>query len=223
MPPPSGPLTPPCVSVPPRIGPFSFRSNAAAGIRVQVSCGLEQGDLPVTFRWLKDGTPFTDTRFLDAVDPLRRGPAADLALEVRQLDAYSSILIIPHLSAAHAGNYTCEATNAARSASFTAPLTVSGNVDPPPAVSALPRPFCTTDNAVALGALPAVVAVVAWCRRGRDAALHRSSFSPHRPPAAHRPCTTPTPRGAPHALPRQDGPLTPRLSLSSRFGAIEAE
>lgn len=188
--------------MPPRIGPFSFRSNAAAGIRVQVSCGLEQGDLPVTFRWLKDGTPFTDSRFLDAVDPLRRGPAADLALEVRQLDAYSSILIIPHLSAAHAGNYTCEATNAARSASFTAPLTVSGNVDPPPAVSALPRPFCTTQTTPllmascrplsrllhgAVGVETPHCTVVAFHRTGRPPPTARAPH-PHRRAGLHTHC-----------------------------------
>ncbi|CAL4061187.1 unnamed protein product, partial [Meganyctiphanes norvegica] len=48
-----------------------------------------------------------------------------LVTEVRKLDEYSSQLLIPRLSAAHQGNYTCVATNAARRATYTAPLTVS--------------------------------------------------------------------------------------------------
>lgn len=53
-----------------------------------------------------------------------------LGIEVRQMDEFSLTLLIPHLSASHAGNYTCEATNAARTATYTAPLNVSGNVSP---------------------------------------------------------------------------------------------
>ncbi|XP_071538790.1 cell adhesion molecule Dscam2-like isoform X2 [Panulirus ornatus] len=109
------------VLVPPRIGPFTFRKNAAAGIRVQVSCSLEQGDLPVTIRWLKDGEALSPDH-QGAMDPRLLGR---LGVDVRFLDAYSSLLVIPHLTAAHAGNYTCQATNAARSVTYTAPLTVS--------------------------------------------------------------------------------------------------
>ncbi|XP_042211178.1 Down syndrome cell adhesion molecule-like protein Dscam2 isoform X1 [Homarus americanus] len=112
------------VLVPPRIGPFTFRENAAAGIRVSVSCSLEQGDLPVTIRWLKDGELLTSDP-QGALDPHRQGSLARLGLKVRFLDAYSSQLVIPNLSAAHAGNYTCQATNAARTVTYTAPLTVS--------------------------------------------------------------------------------------------------
>ncbi|KAK8753843.1 hypothetical protein OTU49_017168, partial [Cherax quadricarinatus] len=103
---------------------FTFRENSAAGIRVSVSCSLEQGDLPVTIRWLKDGEVLTaDPQ--GAVSPHWPGLQARLDVDVRFLDAYSSLLVIPKLNAAHAGNYTCQATNAARTVSYTAPLTVS--------------------------------------------------------------------------------------------------
>uniref|UniRef100_A0A0P4WG99 Ig-like domain-containing protein n=1 Tax=Scylla olivacea TaxID=85551 RepID=A0A0P4WG99_SCYOL len=133
--------------VPPRIAPFDFRKNAAEGIRVQVSCVLEQVDLPVSITWLKDGQPLS-SHHAHGTPTLAR-----LGLEVRMLDKYSSGLVIPRLQAAHAGNYTCQATNAARMATHTAALAVSGNVAPPRA--APPRP--------------------AWCSSGRGAAaLHRT-------------------------------------------------
>ncbi|KAK7084280.1 hypothetical protein SK128_009907, partial [Halocaridina rubra] len=143
------------VNVPPRIAPFNFRTNAAAGIRVQMTCSLEQGDLPVTMHWVKDGIPLSVAG--DIQSPVlslhglhRSGLVADLGLEVRQLDAYSSVLVIPHLTAAHAGNYTCRATNAARSVTHTAPLTVSGNVT---------HPFTLTENKKAPKALCLTIAL----------------------------------------------------------------
>lgn len=95
---------------------------------------LEEVDLPVSIIWLKDGQE------LSATHPGRHihagASSSHLGLEVRMLDKYSSGLVIPRLQAAHAGNYTCQATNAARTASHTATLAVSGNVHPRPR----PRP-----------------------------------------------------------------------------------
>ena len=48
--------------------------------------------------------------------------------EIRQIDDYSSDLIIQSLTSVHAGNYTCKAENAAHADIHTAMLTVSGNV-----------------------------------------------------------------------------------------------
>lgn len=182
--------------MPPRIGPFNFRENAAAGIRVQVTCGLEQGDLPVSISWLKDGEALSPDH-QSAMDLRRPGLLGRLGVDVRFLDAYSSLLVIPHLTAAHAGNYTCQATNAARSVTYTAPLTVSGNVAPPTSRVAPTRPHPHRHPPV----VP--LAPTAWCRRGSDAAaaaLHRSSClssTGRHPPTVHcTPHTTSSRRAA---------------------------
>lgn len=95
---------------------------------MQVSCVLEEVDLPVAITWLKDGRPLASPHA--HAHALAAVPAY-LGLEVRMLDKYSSGLVIPRLQAAHAGNYTCQATNAARTATHTAALAVSGNVPRP--------------------------------------------------------------------------------------------
>lgn len=92
-----------------------------------MSCVLEEVDLPVSITWLKDGRPLSSTHSHHT-----HAASTYLGLEVRMLDKYSSGLVIPRLQAAHAGNYTCQATNAARTASHTAALAVSGNVHPRP-------------------------------------------------------------------------------------------
>ena len=109
-------------SVPPRVAPFSFRLNAEAGIRIQAACSLEEGDLPVTIAWLKDNHPVRETTDSAVPNTGQRGPS----ISIRQYDEYSSTLVIPQLAPEHSGNYTCQIRNAARVASHTAPLTVSG-------------------------------------------------------------------------------------------------
>ena len=47
-------------------------------------------------------------------------------IEVRQLDEYSSLLVIKKLGWEHAGNYTCEIKNAVETSKHTAQLTVAG-------------------------------------------------------------------------------------------------
>lgn len=108
-----------CVPVPPRLAPFSFAAGTRAGMRAQVTCLVQEGDQPLTHAWRKDGQP---------LDP---------SLDIRhtQLDPFTSILVIDRVTAAHSGNYTCAVTNAARTTSTTARLTVSGR---PPTVSCPP-------------------------------------------------------------------------------------
>lgn len=115
------------LAVPPRVAPFFFRSNSEAGIRIQVSCSVEEGDLPVTITWLKDGVPVSPQS--NGIDSMVSGGGqrVPVNVDVRQYDEYSSLLVIPHLSQEHSGNYTCQIGNAARVASHTAPLTVSGS------------------------------------------------------------------------------------------------
>ncbi|KAK7466725.1 hypothetical protein BaRGS_00037167, partial [Batillaria attramentaria] len=96
---------------PPVIDAFSFPSRKQ-GDRIVVTCVISSGDLPITIAWEKDGKSIPH----------------DLGVMVQKLGTYSSMLSIADASPKHDGNYTCHASNAAASASYTAPL----HVDVPP-------------------------------------------------------------------------------------------
>lgn len=98
------------VPVPPRIGPIAF-GELIEGIRTQVQCVIQAGDQPMSLKWLKD----------DETIPTKLG------IQIIQ-DTYWSTLAIPQVGREHTGNYSCIATNAAKSAQATAVLVVSGNV-----------------------------------------------------------------------------------------------
>ena len=68
--------------------------------------------MPIAFGWDKNGA--------------RLSPPEDATLSIRSNDQYSSTLIIDRLQFGHRGNYTCTASNAAGSATYTAELTVNG-------------------------------------------------------------------------------------------------
>ncbi|ROT63266.1 Down syndrome cell adhesion molecule-like protein [Penaeus vannamei] len=107
-PPPPAPAT-----VPPKIMPFSFANNILSeGNRASLTCQILEGDLPVNFRWEKDGGPV----------PLYDG------ITTRLLDDYQTQLVIEKISSRHNGDYTCLASNSAATRSYTATLTV--NVPP---------------------------------------------------------------------------------------------
>ncbi|XP_037801822.1 Down syndrome cell adhesion molecule-like protein Dscam2 [Penaeus monodon] len=99
-----------CVTVPPRLAPMVFPAGTRAGMRAQATCLVQEGDQPVSLSWTKDGQP---------IDP-------QLDVRFSQLDVFTSIIVIERATAAHSGNYTCAATNPARTATTTGPLTVSG-------------------------------------------------------------------------------------------------
>lgn len=86
----------------------------AEGMRAAISCQIVEGDLPVMFTWTKDS------------DGAENG--LGVGTVTRNHDEYSSSLIIERITAEHAGNYTCTATNAAGAEKFTVPLTVNGKV-----------------------------------------------------------------------------------------------
>ena len=94
---------------------FSFRRDLAIGDRSSVSCVIHRGDTPLTIDWEKDGSP------------VRGFPG----VQVRQLDAYTSVLSIQSLTPEHAGNYTCKARNDAAHVHHTAPLHVNGKENMP--------------------------------------------------------------------------------------------
>lgn len=92
--------------------PFSFHSGLEDGNRLQVSCSIMSGDLPITIEWRKDGRPLTSIM-------------SDASVSEQQ-HQFASNLLFSDLSARHSGSYTCVASNAAASANFTAPLVVRG-------------------------------------------------------------------------------------------------
>ncbi|XP_018916617.2 cell adhesion molecule Dscam2 isoform X1 [Bemisia tabaci] len=96
------------VIAPPKIGPINF-GEVVEGVRTQVPCVIQSGDLPLSIQWLKDDQPI----------PLQ------LNIQIRKDDEYSSSLIIPKVGREHSGNYTCVASNPGKSSSVLASLVVS--------------------------------------------------------------------------------------------------
>ena len=101
------------VLVPPKIMPIQSMTNMLReGMRAAISCQILEGDLPVNFRWERNGKSIL-------------GTGNEI---IRRLDEYSAALVIEHITSDHSGNYTCIASNIAGSEKFTVPLTV--NVPP---------------------------------------------------------------------------------------------
>ncbi|KAL1457022.1 hypothetical protein WDU94_001699 [Cyamophila willieti] len=94
------------VNVPPHIGPFTF-GELMEGVRTQVSCVVQSGDLPLSLQWYRNGLAISQP---------------DIFIKS---DQYASILSIERVTRNHAGNYTCVATNAAKSTQATAQLVVA--------------------------------------------------------------------------------------------------
>lgn len=101
------------LSVPPKILPVNPITNLLhEGNRVAISCQIMEGDLPITFRWERNGKPVSNN--------------VALGTSIRRNDEFSSSLIIDKVSSAHSGNYTCIASNVAGSEKYVVPLTVNG-------------------------------------------------------------------------------------------------
>ncbi|MCL4145139.1 UNVERIFIED_CONTAM: hypothetical protein GTU68_031908 [Idotea baltica] len=79
-------------------------------MRTQAACFVQEGDQPITLKWEKDGLPLE--------------PLPDV--RVSQMDPFTSMLILEKVTDVHSGNYSCLASNAVRTASTTAKLTVRG-------------------------------------------------------------------------------------------------
>ena len=79
-------------------------------MRAQSACFVQDGDKPVTLSWLKNAKPL----------------AQDSSIQTSLINDYTSLLVIEKATAEHSGNYSCVATNAARSVKTTATLSVSG-------------------------------------------------------------------------------------------------
>ncbi|CAD7083563.1 unnamed protein product [Hermetia illucens] len=101
------------VLVPPKIMPIQAMTDVLReGMRAAISCQILEGDLPVSFRWERNGKPLL-------------GTGNEI---IRRLDGYSASLVVENITSEHSGNYTCIASNVAGTEKFTVPLTV--NVPP---------------------------------------------------------------------------------------------
>ncbi|XP_017771587.1 PREDICTED: Down syndrome cell adhesion molecule-like protein Dscam2 [Nicrophorus vespilloides] len=103
------------VIVPPKILPINPMTDLLReGMRAAITCQIMEGDLPINFRWERNGKPVSNNVALGTV--------------VRRIDEFSSSLVIDQVSSAHTGNYTCIASNVAGAERYVVPLTV--NVPP---------------------------------------------------------------------------------------------
>ncbi|XP_024082904.1 Down syndrome cell adhesion molecule-like protein Dscam2 isoform X2 [Cimex lectularius] len=95
------------IIVPPKLGPFTF-GELIEGVRTQVQCVVQAGDPPLTLQWFKDEMRIT----------------SGLGIHISK-DDYSSTLAIGRVGLEHAGDYTCVATNPAKSTKLSSKLIVS--------------------------------------------------------------------------------------------------
>ncbi|XP_076173876.1 Down syndrome cell adhesion molecule 1 isoform X15 [Ptiloglossa arizonensis] len=103
------------VMVGPQLLPIAFNAEVAnSGDSVSVPCSILKGDMPMDISWAFNGVP------IDA--------SKDASITVTRISKHLSTLSIDGVSARHAGDYACSASNLAGSVSRSATLTV--NVPP---------------------------------------------------------------------------------------------
>ncbi|CAK9830510.1 Cell adhesion molecule Dscam2 [Anthophora retusa] len=99
------------VNVAPHIGPFSISDGPAnSGDIVSATCSITKGDSPVEIVWKFNG------RTISFNDP---------DITITKINKHMSALSIESVAARHAGEYTCVATNRARSVSHSTTLAVN--------------------------------------------------------------------------------------------------
>lgn len=81
------------------------------GDSVSVQCSVPSGDLPIGIRWYFNGK--------DIDDP---------AIAITNIGKRSKALTIDAVTASHAGNYTCEASNKADIIQFSSELIINGMI-----------------------------------------------------------------------------------------------
>ncbi|XP_076265872.1 Down syndrome cell adhesion molecule 1 isoform X5 [Rhynchophorus ferrugineus] len=153
------------VMVLPQIIPFEFGDEPVyVGQSVQVQCFVSEGDLPLQITWQLNGEDFDDRLELTPIPVGKR----------------SSILMFESVTASHAGNYTCRASNAAGSSSFSSELQV--NVPPRWILEPTDKAFAQgSDAAVECKADGFPKPVVTWKRATGVSPGDYKDFKPNNP------------------------------------------
>lgn len=100
-------------SVAPQIAPFSIGDEPANwGETVSAICTIVKGDLPIEVSWALNGEPITKENHPD--------------VSISSTSKKISVMAIEAVSARHAGEYTCTASNMAGATSYSATLAVNG-------------------------------------------------------------------------------------------------
>ena len=101
------------LTVAPQLIPFSFgQGTMTSGQPITVQCIVVDGDLPMTLRWMFHGGELS----------------TQMGVTTFRLNPRVSLLSIDAVAAAHAGDYTCTAQNAAGTAHQSAALLVQGQL-----------------------------------------------------------------------------------------------
>lgn len=107
--------------VAPQIAPFSIGDEPANwGEAVSAVCTIVKGDLPIELAWALNGEPITAN---DRPD-----------ITISSTGKRVSLMTIEAVNGAHAGEYTCTASNAAGATSYSATLAVNGTENVPSAL-----------------------------------------------------------------------------------------
>ncbi|GAB6026403.1 Down syndrome cell adhesion molecule-like protein 1 [Chamberlinius hualienensis] len=97
------------VNVLPKIIPFGFLDDQFyKGMRAHVTCAVSQGDVPLNFKWFKNGAAIP----------------SNFGIVTRKFDEKTESLSIENVSSVHSGTYTCVVTNRAGTAIQAAELLV---------------------------------------------------------------------------------------------------
>lgn len=112
--------------VPPRITPFEFARDVNVGDRVSVQCVVGTGDLPLTFRWLRDDVTIIQSNIDKNTKKTLASNDLESPITIRQNDEFTSALSISAISRNQGGTYKCIVENDAAKETYSALLRVNG-------------------------------------------------------------------------------------------------
>lgn len=94
----------------PHIIPFSLDEEVNNGESIQLNCHVSKGDKPLKISWSFHGEELS----------------SHMGITTTKIGDRTSLLTIASAMAAHNGNYTCTASNAAGNTSHTATIRING-------------------------------------------------------------------------------------------------